>query len=287
MRSFLLAAAGALSVVGCAPDRSEFDGANALGQVEAQIEMGARYPGSPGHGEIQRWIESGLISLGWETVSTSFPYRDETLTNISARQSESSGPLIVLGAHYDTRRLADRDTRRPDLPVPGANDGGSGVAVLLELARILPQRDLACDVQLAFFDGEDNGRLDDWQWAVGSRHYAQSLEREPMAVVVVDMVGDRDLRLPIERTSTPDLAQEIWEAASQAGLEAFRSEPGPSVLDDHTAFLERGWRAVDIIDLTYPPWHTTEDTLDKISAESLDQVGEALLAWLGTVCGDR
>ena len=206
------------------------------------------------------------------------------MTNISASLGEASGPLILLGAHYDTRRLADRDPTRPDLPVPGANDGGSGVAVLLELARVLPPRALACQIRLAFFDGEDNGGLDGWEWAAGSRQFAQALEREPLAVVVVDMVGDRELALPIERTSSPDLAAEIWSAAGQQGLDAFHTEPGPSVLDDHTAFLSRGWRAVDIIDLTYPYWHTTEDTLDKVSAGSLEQVGEGLLAWLGTIC---
>jgi hypothetical protein len=98
------------------------------------------------------------------------------------------------------------------------------------------------------------------------------------------MVGDRDLELPLERNSTPELAGEIWSAAEAAGLAAFRREPGWSILDDHTPFLEQGWRAVDIIDIEYPYWHTTQDTLDKVSAESLDQVGEALLAWLDGAC---
>ena len=264
---------------------ADFDGPRALALVETQLEMGPRYPGAPGHQTVQRWIASELEGQEWETAAASFPYAGETLTNISASMGESSGPLILLGAHYDTRRLADRDAARPDLPVPGANDGASGVAVLLELARVLARRDLTCEVQLAFFDGEDNGGLDGWEWAAGSRHFAQGLGREPLAVVVVDMVGDRDLALPIERTSSPDLAAEIWAAAADRGLDAFQAEPGPSVLDDHTAFLSRGWRAVDIIDLTYPSWHTTEDTLDKVSAESLDQVGEALVGWLENACG--
>src|SRR3989304_906017 len=90
--------------------------------------------------------------------------------------------------------------------------------------------------------------------------------------------------LPLERTSSPDLAAEIWSAAQARGLSAFRSEPGPAVLDDHTPFLARGWRAVDIIHLGYPAWHTADETRDMVSAESLDQVGEALLAWLSQAC---
>ena len=283
-----IAASAAIVVTACSGDPSaEFEGSRALELVVAQVELGPRYPGSPGHGAVQKWIGTQLEEAGWQTAAASFPYRGRTLTNISASLDGSLGPLILLGAHYDTRRLADRDPTRPDLPVPGANDGGSGVAVLLELARLIPKREFACDIRLAFFDGEDNGRLDEWEWAVGSRQFAQGLEREPLAVVIVDMVGDRDLDLPIERTSSPDLADEIWQAAARRGLEAFRAEPGPSVLDDHTAFLSRGWRAVDIIDLSYPAWHTTEDTPDKLSAESLDQVGEALLAWLETICVDQ
>jgi len=103
-------------------------------------------------------------------------------------------------------------------------------------------------------------------------------------VVVVDMVGDRDLDLPLERTSSPDLAAEIWSAAQAEGMAAFRSEAGPAVLDDHTPFLARGWRAVDIIDLAYPAWHTVDDNLEMVSADSLDQVGETLLAWLEGAC---
>jgi Zn-dependent M28 family amino/carboxypeptidase len=225
-----------------------------------------------------------LTDLEWETQSDSFAYRGTTLANITARQRPAPGPLILLAAHYDTRRFADRDPASPGDPVPGANDGASGVAVLLELARVLGEREPTCDLRLVFFDGEDNGGIEGWEWAVGARQYAETLEREPLAVVVVDMVGDKDLDLPLERTSSPDLAAEIWSVAQARGLSAFRSEPGPAVLDDHTPFLARGWRAVDIIDLSYPAWHTVDDTLDMVSAESLDQVGEALLAWLSQAC---
>jgi acetylornithine deacetylase/succinyl-diaminopimelate desuccinylase-like protein len=273
------------ALAGCSrAGEASFDGLMALGRIEEQLAMGPRFPGSDGHAVVQAWLPAELAELGWEAQTDTFTYRGTPLANITARRDPAPGPLILLGAHYDTRRFADRDPIAPGEPVPGANDGASGVAVLLELARVLGGDDPSCDLRLVFFDGEDNGGIADWEWAVGARHYAGSLTEEPLAVVVVDMVGDADLDLPLERTSSPDLAAEIWSAAQARGLPAFRSDPGPAVLDDHTPFLARGWRAVDIIDLTYPAWHTVDDTFDRVSAESLDQVGEALLAWLAGAC---
>ncbi len=262
-----------------------FDGSRAFELVERQVAMGARFPGSPGHTAVQEFLTQEISRVGWVSESQSFVYRETSLTNIEAFQPEAVGPLILLGAHYDTRPIADRDPLRPMDPVPGANDGASGVAVLLEMARLLPETDSECDVRLVFFDGEDSGGLGGWEWAVGSRHYAAGLSRVPEAVVVVDMVGDADLALPVERNSTPKLVDEIWLVAEALGLPAFTREAGPSVLDDHTPFLERGWPAVDLIDFSYPYWHTTADTPDKVSADSLEQVGRALLAWLASRCG--
>ena len=274
-----------IGLAGCSGRASPaFNGDVALELVEAQVGFGPRYPGSQGHAEVQEWIAEELGKRGWTVETMSFPYRGTTLTNLSGILPGSGGDKILLGAHYDTRRIADRGPEGERLPVPGANDGGSGVAVLLEIARVLPDRNPGCDVGLVFFDGEDNGNLDGWDWAVGSRAFAAALEVEPRAVVVVDMVGDRDLRLPIERSSTPDLAAEIWAAAQEAGSKAFVMDVGHSILDDHVPFLERGWRAVDIIDIDYPYWHTTADTPDKVAAESLAQVGDALLTWLDLVC---
>lgn len=288
MRIALVAAMAVLASCGSAPQGSagqaSFDGARALASVARQLELGPRSPGSEGHARMQEFLADGIGQAGWTGETQSFDYRGVTLTNHVARLPDAQGPLILIGAHYDTRRLADRDPLDPTAPVPGANDGGSGVGVLLELARVIPTHDFACDIRLAFFDGEDNGNLDGWEWAAGSRRFASQWSETPHAVVVVDMVGDRDLSLPVERNSTPDLVDEIWSAAEDLGLSAFTREPGPSVLDDHTPFLERGWRAVDIIDFTYPYWHTTEDTLDKVSAESLEQVGRVLLAWLVQTC---
>ena len=280
-----ICAVALVALGGCGPvEEAYFDGVGALARVEEQLAMGPRYPGSDGHAAMQTWLAAELAELGWGSRTDAFTYRGTPLANITAVREPAPGPLILIGAHYDTRRFADRDPNSPGGPVPGANDGASGVAVLLELARVLGGREPTCDLRLVFFDGEDNGDIAGWEWAVGARRYAAALEIEPLAVIVVDMVGDADLDLPLERTSSPDLAAEIWAAAQALGLPAFRSEPGPAVLDDHTPFLARGWRAVDIIDLSYPAWHTVDDTFDKVSAESLDQVGQALLAWLAGAC---
>ena len=184
-----------------------FDGGLALDLVQQQVGFGPRLPGSAGHDRIQEWIQDGLEGLGWQVERQGFSFADVALLNLVGRLEDGGGPLIVLGAHYDTRPHADRDPVDPLAPVPGADDGASGVAVLLELARVLPAARLACDVRLAFFDAEDSGRIDGWDWSLGARHFAEQLATPPAAVVVVDMVGDEDLRLPRERNSTPDLVE--------------------------------------------------------------------------------
>lgn len=282
--------AGAALLTACssaAVARDEFDPSSALSLAEAQLAFGPRYPGSAGHAAVQDWIASSLNDAGWQADPQDFTYDGIALRNIIGHLEGERGALVVLGAHYDTRPMADRDPSGSGLPVPGANDGASGTAVLLELARILPSLRLTCDVQLAFFDAEDSGRIAGWDWSLGSRHFAEQLPTAPEAVVIVDMVGDRDLRLPRERNSTPTLVEAIWAAARQAGSNAFVDEPGPALIDDHIPFLERGWSAADIIDFDYPYWHTPQDTADKISAESLGQVGRALASWLQSTCGSR
>jgi len=207
--------------------------------------------------------------------------KGKTITNLIASRGED-GQYILLGAHYDTRIFADLDPD-PGLrnsPVPGANDGGSGVAVLLEMARILPD-DLHMPVQIVFFDAEDNGGIGDWDWILGSRAFVKQLEIPPEAAIIVDMVGDADLKIYKEYNSNDDLIEQIWEKARLLGYdEVFLSEYKFSVLDDHTPFIEAGIPAVDIIDLDYPYWHTTADTADKVSVESLQIVGDTLLAWI-------
>ncbi|MEW5828997.1 MAG: M28 family peptidase, partial [Chloroflexota bacterium] len=193
-------------------------------------------------------------------------------------------PVVILGAHYDSRRVADQDPdpSKRDRPVPGANDGASGVAVLLEIARVLPADSLP--VWLVFFDAEDDGDLPGSDWILGSRAFADSLTVRPQAVVIVDMIGDADLNLYQERNSDPALTQAIWSQAAALGYEtAFIPQPKYRMLDDHIPFKQLGLTVVDIIDFDYPYWHTTKDTPDKVSAESLQIVGETLLRWIGTL----
>ncbi len=164
--------------------------------------------------------------------------------------------------------------------MPGANDGASGVAVLIELAHVLDRNRLSQPVWLVFFDAEDSGNIGGWDWIVGSTHYADNLAADLEAVVIVDMVGDRDLQLFVEKHSDPGLVQEIWSVADTFGYQAFVNTPKYSIIDDHLPFLRKGVPAVDIIDFDYPYWHTTRDTVDKVSADSLEQVGRTLEHWL-------
>ncbi|RLC98168.1 MAG: hypothetical protein DRI77_05660 [Chloroflexi bacterium] len=134
---------------------------------------------------------------------------------------------------------------------------------------------------MAFFDAEDNGQLDGWDWCVGSDYMAKHLEVQPAAVVVVDMIGDADQQLYLERNSDPTLQKQLWQIAATLGYtETFISAYRWAILDDHFPFTQQGIPAVDIIDFDYPYWHTTQDTADKVSPDSLERVGRVLEVWL-------
>lgn len=269
----LLLAAVACSPRAYTPGPLVFDGEAALAHVRAQCDLGFRPSGSPAGWATGDYIISALEEQGWAVQTQEFVYRDTPVRNIVGVLGE--GPVIVLGAHYDTRRSADRED--PSVPVLGANDGGSGVAVLLELARVLDRDRLRHRVWLAFFDAEDNGQLDGWDWCVGSSYMAAHLEVTPEAVVVVDMVGEADQQLYLERNSDPTLQGSLWQLADDLGFgEVFVDEYRWTIYDDHVPFAQMGIPAVDIIDFDYPYWHTTEDTLDRVSAESLERVGLVL-----------
>lgn len=273
-----------LALTACAqpqPSPTEgFDGTEALAWAAWQVALGPRIPGTPAHAEAVDGIVRRLEELDWEVERQPFDYLGTGLENIVARRGGGAEPIVILGAHYDTRPRADMDALDTSRPVPGANDGASGVAVLLEMARVLSARAPGRAVWLVFFDGEDSGSIAGWDWVVGSRQFVLSLTIRPRAAVIVDMVGDADLQLYWERNSDPAIEAEIWQTAARLGHPAFIPEPRHSMLDDHTPFLQAGIPAVDIIDFDYPYWHTTEDTLDKISASSLEQVGTTLIAWL-------
>ena len=260
----------------------EFSGERALADVEAQVAFGPRIPGSTGHARVVEWMRRELSSTGWETRIQSAEMLGHSIQNVIAYRSDDP-PKIILAAHYDTRIHADRDPNPQKRlePVPGANDGASGVSVLLELARVLSSESVP--LWLVFFDAEDNGNIQGWDWILGSRAFVSELEYRPEAVVIVDMIGDADLNIYIERTSDQLLVNEIWTEASNLGYDqAFIPEPKYSILDDHTPFLETGIPAVDIIDFDYPYWHTTNDTIDKVSAESLEIVGRTLQKWIAS-----
>jgi glutaminyl-peptide cyclotransferase len=270
--------------------KGQFNGERALSDVQYQLDLGARTPGSMAHQQEIDWIVNQLRDAGWDVEAQETSYLSHPIHNIIARWGQGE-PWVLLGAHYDSRMVADHDldTDKRSLPVPGANDGASGVAVLLEIARVLPSRmeqsamrkeTRAQQVWLAFFDAEDQGNLPGWDWILGSRALVESLDKYPDSAVIVDMVGDSNLDLYLERNSDTVLEEQIWSQASELGFPAFKPQSKYSILDDHTPFLEVGIPAADIIDFDYPFWHTTQDTLDKVSAESLYMVGETLLAWL-------
>lgn len=266
-----------------------FDGALALEHAAAQVQLGPRPTGSEANLRLGDYITSTLQSFGWQTTIQPFTYRGVPARNILARPparprtTADQRHIVLLGAHYDTRRFADSDpvpTQRIQ-PVLGANDGASGVAVLLELARSLDPQLLQDEIWLAFFDAEDNGRIEGWEFSAGSTYMAQHLSLRPAVVVIVDMVGDADQQLYLERNSDQEIQTALWRIAAQLGYDAnFISQPKWTMVDDHIPFRDAGIPAVDIIDFDYPSWHTTQDTLDKLSAASLERVGRVLEYWL-------
>jgi Zn-dependent M28 family amino/carboxypeptidase len=264
-----------LFLVACQAQTKTFDGQEALKHAAAQMELGPRPTGSQAWQATGDYISSQLKRFGWSVEEQTFEYRDTPVRNIIGRKG--SGPVIILGAHYDTRRRANQDSVASADPVPGANDGASGVAVLLELARSLNEGKLNNEIWLAFFDAEDNGDLDGWEWIVGSTYMAENMTITPEVVIVVDMIGDADQQIYYERNSNIEWTEKIWETAAGLGFEQnFIPKPKWSMLDDHTPFIRQGYKAVDLIDFDYPYWHTTADTLDKISADSLMRVGLTL-----------
>ena len=187
--------------------------------------------------------------------------------------------VIVLGGHYDTKWFRD-------FKFVGANDGGSSAAFLIEIARVLKTRTNALTIEILFLDGEE--AVVEWQGndhTYGSRHYVETATRDRSlatlkALVLVDMIGDHDLRIKRDLNSTPWLTDIIWEAARNQKLTAYFTNEVTKIEDDHLPFLRAGVPSVDIIDLEFGPWHTAADTLDSVSARSLQVVGDVVLAAL-------
>lgn len=273
---------------------SRVDGTRAQARVERQVGFGPRIPGTPAHAAFRRWLEGELERLGGRVEEQSFT--DSTLghplpiVNVRARWTPAGGAAesrrIVLCAHYDSRAFADRDpdpARRHD-PVPGANDGASGVAVLLEVAELMAKTRPPSGVELVFLDGEDQGRADRGEeFSLGAKGYAARLGNDrPVAAFLFDMVGDRDLGIYVERTSrerAANLADLVLDAAQATGGRHFHPETRWTLVDDHVPLLDAGVPTVDIIDFDYPEWHTISDLPDRTSAASLAEVAR-VAAWL-------
>lgn len=274
-------------------DRPRFDGAAALALVDTQVAFGPRVPGTPGHAAQLQWMVQLLVVAADSVEVQDFSHRHtETgevlaLSNVVARFRPEEDRRILFLAHWDTRPTSDAaDT--PELratPVPGANDGGSGTAILLQVARILAATPPDVGVDLLLVDGEDYGPTTDDMF-LGARHFARNLpEPRPAYGVLLDMVGDASPRFPVEGFSAllaPDVVQRVWAVAGALGYGAyFPLQTGQRISDDHIPLNQAGLPTANIIDFDYGPgnslWHTPEDNLDNVRAATLEMVGEVVL----------
>ncbi len=301
----ILALAGLLAAAACDsssevqgpfPGRPRFDGTRALELVERQVAFGPRVPGRPGHADQLAWMRATLDSLADDLVVDSFTVVASSgdtlrLTNLVARFKPEEKRRILLLTHWDTRPISD-NASEPELekiPVPGANDGGSGTAVLIELARLFHGQAPPMGIDLLFVDGEDYGPGTEDMF-FGSNRYAESLPDQaattgrPIYGVLLDMVGDVDARFPVEEYSfeyARPVVNKVWGAARRLGYaSAFPETVGGPVGDDHVPLIEAGLPTADVIDLSYGPgnawWHTPNDTPDHVSAANLEMVGEVM-----------
>jgi glutaminyl-peptide cyclotransferase len=288
----LLVSLGCVQAQAPADTAPAFDGARAHEHVRQLVAIGPRVAGTPGARRARDYIAAQMKAIGLTVDEQAFeaktPAGPTKMVNLRvmlpggetspAAPSAGSGRLIIAG-HYDTKLFRE-------FTFVGANDGGSSTAFLIEIARVLKGRRNAQPIELLFLDGEE--AVVDWNTGndntYGSRHYvdaartAGTLSRIK-ALVLVDMIGDKDLGISRESSSTPWLTDIIWAAATRLKRREFLDRETP-IEDDHLRFLEAGVPAVDIIDLDYPAWHTADDTLDKVSAASLQVVGDVLLAAL-------
>lgn len=260
-----------------------FEGEAAMQHAQAQCDIGPRPAGSEALLETRDYIEKTLEAAGWTVVRQDGVFRDVPIHNVIGIKGEGTPRMV--GAHYDTRPVADKDPQTPTEPIIGGNDGASGVAALLELARVLEVPE-GRQVQLAFFDAEDRGRLDGWPFSVGAELMAGAFDElsiePPEAMVVLDMIGDADQQIFREKNSDQSLNDTIFAIAEELGFaeKGFYNQPKHTIIDDHLPFIKQGIPAADLIDFDYPYWHTVEDTCDKLGVESLFRVGRVMEVWL-------
>lgn len=255
--------------------------------MQVQIDMGPRIPGSEESLLFKDWILEKSDDV-WEVNMQNFTYLEIELRNYYITKIDGGIPEILIGAHYDSRAIADRDSNPflIDNPVPGANDGASGVAAILEMISIL-QGDLDDKVGFILFDGEDQGSggMDSWEWIVGSNYFAENMSEEQVnntqVFILFDMIADDEFQLPYETNSNRTYIDEIWNTGIDLGYEdIFLFESGPNLIDDHIPFKRLGIPSVDIIDFDYPEWHTTSDDMNNIDPVSVGIVIDTVLVWL-------
>ena len=278
----------------------QFSGDRAYAFLERQTSLGPRNPNSAGHEQCMIYLQTTLQGLADEVRPQPFThtgYNGEglRLTNIIASFRPEEKNRILLCAHWDTRPRADQDTdlSRRDEPILGANDGASGVAVLLEIATLLKQERPRIGVDIVLFDGEDYGMEGDHlNYLLGSRYYALNKPTDyvPRFGILLDMVGDTYLEIPKEGYSlryAPDLVDLVWSTARQLGISQFVDIDGEEIIDDHLPLNEVGIKTIDLIDFNYPDgtnkfWHTHEDVPAHCSPTSLGAVGTVLTQLLYT-----
>ena len=271
-----------------------FDGTAAFSCLLRQVQFGPRNPNSEGHRACAQYL-TGLLGAYADTVRlqefTHNGYKNEvlSLTNIIGSFNPAAKSRILLCAHWDTRPRAEHDENkaRRNEPILGANDGASGVAVLLHLASLFKTTRPAVGVDVVFFDGEDYGMEGDHQrYFLGSRYFATAKDPDyaPQFGILLDMVGDTYLELPREGYSVrfaPDVVDLVWNTARDLGISQFVADVGPEIIDDHLPLNEGGLKTIDLIDFNYPDptnrfWHTHQDTPEHCSPLSLEAVGTVL-----------
>ncbi|PYK70479.1 MAG: hypothetical protein DME44_11145 [Verrucomicrobia bacterium] len=287
-RVLFLATLAILSVQSCSsrtgPLWESFSGEKAFAHVQQLVDLGPRPAGSEALEKSRLYIIDQLQSAGWTVTRSEFsdqtPRGKMTFVNLIARfgtnEKKESGQFLLC-SHYDTKTF---ETIR----FVGANDGGSSTGLLIEMARVLAMRPaLAAKVELLFFDGEEafeNFTATDGLY--GSRHFAAELRDSGKAKsvrggILFDMIGDKSLDITLPPDSPADLARNIFAAADALGQRAYFTYLGGGITDDHTPLNQIGIPVIDLIDFDFPPWHSADDTLDKISAESLQIVGRVAL----------
>lgn len=270
----------------------QFDGERAYGYIEKQVSFGPRVPGSENSAACRKYFESFFAGLGLAVDSLVFIHTDKTtgkpvrMVNLYIHVVGSAGPdapRYLLAAHYDSRPRAeyDSDSTKRDSWIDGANDGASGVAVLMELANLFASQKPRVNIDLALLDGEDFGQPQDLdEYFLGAKEMIKHDFKDTYEfALVIDMVGDKDLRIYREGYSdrySTKINDLFWETAARLGENVFVDSVKYDIHDDHLSFMTIKLPSAVIIDFDYKYWHTTHDTPDKCSAESLESVGRVV-----------